>query len=180
MAQNLNVNTFRNGDAIPEAKTDAEWQNAYNNKQPAWCYYNNDPANGAKYGKLYNWYAVFDARGLAPTGWEVASKEDWTKLNTTFNGRGGQKMKSVTGWKESTSYNNGTNELSFSALPGGYRLPGTDAFKDIGNSAWWWTRTRTSILGTESGNGFKLDYNDSELRGISPDNEGLSVRCVKY
>jgi uncharacterized protein (TIGR02145 family) len=53
--KNLNVDKFRNGDPILEVKTDEEWLKAGENKQPAWCYYNNDPANGEKYGKLYNW-----------------------------------------------------------------------------------------------------------------------------
>lgn len=54
MAENLNVDKFRNGDPIPEAKSNEEWEAAGVNKQPAWCYYDNDSANGAKYGKLYN------------------------------------------------------------------------------------------------------------------------------
>jgi uncharacterized protein (TIGR02145 family) len=66
MAKNLNVSTFRNGDLIPEAKTLSDWHYAKLNKQPAWCYYDNDPGNGEIYGKLYNWYAVNDSRGLAP------------------------------------------------------------------------------------------------------------------
>ena len=71
--ENLNVDRFRNGDPIPQAKTAEEWQNAGNNQQPAWCYYNNDPKNGESYGKLYNWYAVNDRRGLAPQGWHIPS-----------------------------------------------------------------------------------------------------------
>jgi hypothetical protein len=71
MKENLNVSTFRNGEPIPEAKTAEEWKAAGAAKQPAWCYYDNDPKNGAKYGKLYNWYAVNDPRGLVPVGWHV-------------------------------------------------------------------------------------------------------------
>jgi uncharacterized protein (TIGR02145 family) len=71
--RNLDASTFRNGDTIPEAKTDEEWKAAGNDKKPAWCYYNNDPANGKKYGKLYNYYAVKDKRGLAPEGWHIPS-----------------------------------------------------------------------------------------------------------
>jgi uncharacterized protein (TIGR02145 family) len=54
MSENLNVDKFRNGDPIPQAKTDEAWKAAGKNKQPAWCYYNNDPSKGTKYGKLYN------------------------------------------------------------------------------------------------------------------------------
>ncbi len=98
--KNLDVATFRNGDLIPEAKTDEEWKAAGDNKQPAWCYYDNKAANGTKYGKLYNWYAVVDARGLAPAGWHVPTDEEWTVLSTFLGGDdvAGKKMKSSSGW----------------------------------------------------------------------------------
>ena len=63
--KNLDVSIFINGDTILQAKKNREWEIAGENKQAAWCYYDNDIANGAKYGKLYNWYAVNDPRGLA-------------------------------------------------------------------------------------------------------------------
>ena len=84
--KNLDVATFRNGDAIPQAKTDKEWQAAGDNKQPAWCYYDNDPKNGTKYGKLYNWYAVNDVRGLAPVGYHIPTDTEWTKLSDYLGG----------------------------------------------------------------------------------------------
>ena len=62
MSQNLNVDHFRNGDILPEVKTKEEWVKAGEENQPAWCYYENNPSNGEKYGKLYNWYAVSDLR----------------------------------------------------------------------------------------------------------------------
>lgn len=98
MTKNLNVSTFRNGDPIPEAKTDEEWKLAGENQQPAWCYYDNNPANGAKYGKLYNWYAVNDPRGLAPQGYHVPTDAEWTKLVNFLGLDAGKKMKSATGW----------------------------------------------------------------------------------
>ncbi len=98
--KNLDVATFRNGDLIPEAKTDEEWKAAGENKQPAWCYYDNKAANGTKYGKLYNWYAVVDYRGLAPAGWHVPTDEEWTVLSTYLVGDdAGKKMKSSSGWE---------------------------------------------------------------------------------
>ena len=99
MTKNLNVDKFRNGDPIPQAKTDEEWKTAGENKQPAWCYYDNDPANGAKYGKLYNWYAVNDARGLAPAGYHVPSDAEWTILENQLGSDAATKMKSTSGWK---------------------------------------------------------------------------------
>jgi len=120
MTKNLDVSTFRNGDPIPQAKTDEEWVKAGDNKQPAWCYYENDPANGAKYGKLYNWYAVSDSRGLAPVGYHVPSDAEWTLLTDYLGGeeKAGDKMKSKQGWAED---GNGTNSSGFSGLPGGNR-----------------------------------------------------------
>jgi len=98
--KNLDVATFRNGDPIPQAKTEEEWEAAGDNKQPAWCYYENNTANGTKYGKLYNWYAVNDARGLAPTGYHIPTDEEWTALSTFLGGEdvAGKKMKSSSGW----------------------------------------------------------------------------------
>jgi uncharacterized protein (TIGR02145 family) len=101
MAENLNVDKFRNGDPIPQAKTLEEWDSAREKKQPAWCYYNNEPANGMKYGKLYNWYAVNDERGLAPEGWHIPSDAEWTILTNFLGGEkvAGKKLKSTTGWE---------------------------------------------------------------------------------
>ena len=86
MTKNLNVDKFRNGDPILEAKTDEEWQKAGEKKQPAWCYYDNDPKNGEQYGKLYNWYAVNDPRGLAPEGYHVPTDAEWTQLSDYLGG----------------------------------------------------------------------------------------------
>ncbi len=102
MAENLNVSTFRNGDPIPQAKTDEEWKAAGENKQPAWCYYDNDTANGAKYGKLYNWFAVNDSRGLAPAGYHIPTDEEWTTLHYYLGNDIGNKTKSTSGWKTYT------------------------------------------------------------------------------
>jgi len=135
MTKNLDVTTFRNGDPIPQAKTDAEWQRAGKNQQPAWSYYNNDPANGAKYGKLYNWYAVNDLRGLAPKGWHVPSDDEWTILHDYLGSDAGAKMKSKTGWNEN---GNGTNSSGFSGLPGGGRNDG-GAVNGIGHVGYWWS-----------------------------------------
>jgi len=79
MAENLNVDRFRNGDLILHAQTDEEWLKACKNKQPAWCYDNNS-ADKSKYGKLYNLFAVTDERNLAPLGWHIALLDDWKNL----------------------------------------------------------------------------------------------------
>ncbi len=80
MAENLDVAHFRNGDPIPEAKTDKEWVKAGENKQSAWCYYYNGNVLGEPYGKIYNWYALTDPRGLAPEGWRIPDDADFKDL----------------------------------------------------------------------------------------------------
>ncbi|MBK7446999.1 MAG: fibrobacter succinogenes major paralogous domain-containing protein [Ignavibacteria bacterium] len=93
MSENLEVSVFRNGDLIPEAQKDSEWKNAGDSGKPAWCHYKNNPANGKKYGKLYNWYAVNDSRGLAPEGWHIPSDTEWTELINYLRENAGSKMK---------------------------------------------------------------------------------------
>jgi len=98
MVSNLNVSTFRNGLEIPEVKDEDAWSKAGYNKQPAWCYYDNDPKNGVKYGKLYNWYAVVDSNGLCPQGWHIPSDKEWETLVSYLGENPGTKMKAKSGW----------------------------------------------------------------------------------
>lgn len=78
--RNLNVSKFINGDAIFYAKNEDEWQKAIEQKIPAYCYFLNNPMHGHRFGKLYNYYAITDPRGIAPDGWAVPSYEDWNLL----------------------------------------------------------------------------------------------------
>jgi uncharacterized protein (TIGR02145 family) len=86
MAENLNVQTFRNGDTIYQAKSSKDWVLANENKKPAWCYYENDTLHYEKQGKLYNWYAIIDPRGIAPNGWRIPYREDWVNLSESLGG----------------------------------------------------------------------------------------------
>ena len=132
MDVNLNVDCFQNGDPIPEAKTDIEWEKAGNNRQPAWCYYNNDPKNGAKFGKLYNWYAVNDPRGLAPKGWHIPTAEEWRIITAFLDldfdsgyNLSGLKLKKLSEWSREYAINriqdSEDNTLGFNAVPSGFR-----------------------------------------------------------
>jgi uncharacterized protein (TIGR02145 family) len=87
--ENLNVSKYSDGTPIPQVTNASNWASL---STGAWCYYNNDPANGAIYGKLYNWYAVagiHDAasltnpdlrKKLAPTGWHIPTDTEWTTI----------------------------------------------------------------------------------------------------
>ena len=200
MQENLNTNKFRNGEPIPEAKSPEEWKLAEKNKQPAWCYYDNNEANGLKYGKLYNWYAVVDPRGIAPEGWHIPTDFEWTKLTEYLGGEleAGKKLKSRYGFKLK---DNGTNEFGFTGLPGGYVDEGL--FKFLGVSCSWWSSSSCES-GCTGGGGDEAWYRlifciecynigvqsidgkrDKKLYSdfIKSSNEGkelgLSVRCLK-
>jgi uncharacterized protein (TIGR02145 family) len=175
MTKNLDVDKFRNGDLIPQAKTDEEWVKAGESKRPAWCYYKNDPANGAKYGKLYNWYAANDPRGLAPEGWYIPSDAEWTLLTDYLGGANvaGKKMKSTSGWDKD---GNGTNESGFTGLSGGARNF-YGIFNDIGRYSYWWSSTEG---GTSNAWVRYLSYDgDSASRHYGSKSGGYSVRCLR-
>ena len=106
MKENLNVSVFKNGVAIPEVQDDDAWKKARDNHQPAWCYYNDDPKNGTKNGKLYNWYAAIDTNGLCPQGWHVPSNAEWDILVTYLGGKdvAGAKMKAKPVMKKVVEY----------------------------------------------------------------------------
>lgn len=175
MTKNLDVSAFRNGDPIPHAKTLNDWVIAGRNKQPAWCYYSDDPNNNETYGKLYNWYAVNDTRGLAPTGWHVPSDEEWTVLTDYLGGAkvAGTKMKSKSGWAND---GNGTDSIGFSGVPGGFRAEyGT--FLSIEGGACWWSST--DYLSAVSSFRFLSVDRGSLSRSFRDVKSGLSVRCLR-
>jgi len=171
---NLNVSTFRNGDSIPEARTNKEWEILCQSGKPAWCYYNNNPANGLKYGKLYNWFAVNDPRELAPEGWILPSDADWIILISFLGGpdAAGIKMKATVGWNEGS---NGTNQSGFSGLPGGYRIE-NGTFQNLGNIGTWWTVTESK---SSNAIDFYLALRSRLEKSNSPKQRGESVRCLR-
>jgi uncharacterized protein (TIGR02145 family) len=189
MDKNLDVSTFRNGDPIPEVKTIEEWVKAGENKQPAWCYYENDPVNGTKYGKLYNWHAVNDPRGLAPLGYHIPTSAEWTILIDFLGGKSiaGKKLKSTKSYdRYKGKKDNSTNEFGFSALPGGGRNE-IGTFYDIGVDSDWWSSTEDDVDFFEDPKQNHLSAMNfgviSTYDDVIPDQinkfRGLSVRCVK-
>jgi uncharacterized protein (TIGR02145 family) len=179
MAENLNLSHFQNGDRIPEAKTSEEWKKANENGKPAWCYYDNDPKNGKKYGKLYNWNAVNDLRGLAPVGWHIPSDAEWTQLTDYLGGASlaGTKMKNNNGWEKKSYGENGTNESGFAGLPGGNCF-GNGKFEDLDESGIWWSSTGKSLF-----QALCLIIYDSRESSAFIDTmnkeDGFSIRCVR-
>ena len=175
MSKNLDVDRFRNGVVIPEVKNAKQWIKALKNKKAVFCYYEYDSKNGKVYGKLYNWFAVNDPRGLAPAGFHVPSDAEWTVLTEFLGGEyvAGEKLKSTSGWANG---GNGDNSSGFNGLPGGYCV-WDGKFYDITVFGYFWSSS-------ENVTGFAwLRYLNSDLpvvlRNKFSKDDGLSVRCIK-
>jgi uncharacterized protein (TIGR02145 family) len=174
MVKNLDVELYRNGDTIPEVKLDTSWAKQ---TKGAWCYYNNDPTNGAIYGKLYNWYAVTDPRGLAPKGWHIPTEAEWNTLTSYLGGKdiAGGELKDVDQGLWEIPNIGATNGSGFSALPGGFR-DGTGKFTTIGTGGDWWSST---VDYSADAWGRYIYYNYTGIyRRYFNKALGFSVRCI--
>ena len=169
MTENLNVDHYRNGDSIPEVKSQSEWRNL---KTGAWCYYKNDTDNGKKYGKLYNWFAVNDPRGLAPKGWHIPTRNELLDLQSAINDNS-NKLKKI---DEGSGLGVGTNLSGFSALLSGYRGY-YGYFYYLGYDSYLWSSSEGLTPFASSmyiyGSGSYLFFYDFDKV------YGFSVRCIK-
>jgi len=174
MRQNLNVATYRDGTVIPQVSDATAWSNLTTG---AWCWYNNDAANGAIYGKLYNAYAVNNAKGLCPLGWRVPSDADWNTLASFLGGNSvaGGEMKSTSPlW---SSPNTGaTNSSGFTGLPGGIRHE-NGSFVELGFNGPWWSSTDVNGEGNHL---YVVASGTSSIFNVFlPFKYAISVRCIK-
>jgi uncharacterized protein (TIGR02145 family) len=179
MTENLKTTTFSNGEPILEAKTNKEWVSAAKSKTPAYRM-----SDGVF---LYNGYAMKDARGIAPTGFKVASTSDFKSLSkalgggTSVDGKAAKAMASYTWeieeWNESTGdlgmmKIKGANSAGFNATKGGFCYESGDV--NLGGCSYWWT---------SDGGSFDIGYCSQDLGGgFAPSMNlgyGFEVRCVK-
>ena len=176
MKQNLKTSHYRNGDPIPEITSMSLWSSLTSG---AWCWFNNDSVkNAAIYGKLYNWYAINDPRGLAPKGWHVPSEVELATLSLSLGGDlvAGRKLKE-SGTSHWTTPNAGaTNSSGFTGLPGGY-CSKEGIFDNIGRyGVWWSSAERSSNLAWYR----SLNYSLEDFSGDNDDKRyGFSVRCLR-
>jgi uncharacterized protein (TIGR02145 family) len=180
MQRNLTVTKYRNGDLIPTGLSDASWVSTISG---AYAIYYNDWANNILYGKLYNWHAVNDSRGICPTGWHVPSDEEWSAFinyldpiadGGTNDNMAGGKMKSDAGWNYSNSES--TNESGFTGLPGGSRM---GPYFGFGIGGQWWSITE-SEYNPLSGMAFEINDQSSRVYRFDANiQNGFSVRCVR-
>lgn len=174
LIENLNVTHYRNGDPIPNVTDRAAWHSLTTG---AYCNYDNNENISTTYGRLYNWYAVHDSRGICPQGWHVATMADDTILINYLGGGeiAGGKMRATSGWDNGL---NGTNSSGFSALPGGTRWQLPD-FNGLGAVADFWTSTEGYSNLTAYKMGMYPAYPEQvDIYGDYPKSAGFSVRCV--
>jgi uncharacterized protein (TIGR02145 family) len=165
-AQNFDLTVDRYGRNIPQAMTQHEWEKAFENKNPAWCYYLNQTTNGEKYGKLYNWYAILY---LAPEGWHVPNEEEWNTLDKYS----GSKSISAEKIKDPTFFDVKNSTNGFNARPGGNR----SSYGTFDQPVYWWSTTE------EEGNGAYAMKLFLKTNVITTENllkgDGCYVRFVK-
>jgi uncharacterized protein (TIGR02145 family) len=174
VVKNVTTSVYKNGDTIPQVTDNTQWDNLTTG---AWCWYNNDPANESIYGKLYNWYAVTDSRGISPNGYHVATSTEWSTISSylTSVGLNGGALKSLDVW---SSPNTGaTNSTGFGAIPGGFRNFNGGVFSNLNLAARFWT---TEDVNVNNGRSYALNYNSSTLSTFSVSKKyGYSVRFLK-
>lgn len=191
MTKNLDVVKYRNGDYIYHATNSNDWNNAGQNGIGAWCYYNHDSTNGEVYGKLYNWYAITDERGLTPEGWSIPTDDDWKELEMYLgmsayeanktNWRGTSEGSELAGsfdlWDDGDLRNHIDFDSSgFNGLPGG-QISDIGVFMSKGNSAFWWTTTEYDV--TRVYYRRLISIYTKVNRNITSKKNGLSIRCIK-
>ena len=173
MAENLRVTQYNNGDPIPRGLGNDGWHTA---PFGAYAVYPNNNIYGLNsdekvvnaYGKLYNWHAVKDIRGLCPAGYHVPDQWEWLQtidyLMDTYNWTDdpddtdgiGNKLRSCRQFLSPLggdcdtdehpfwmphNLHFGTDAVGFNALPSGFRSPDGE-FRGIRVSANWWTSSK--------------------------------------
>ncbi len=172
MAENLRAVRYNDGTQIPQVTDGDAWSNLTTG---GWCNYNNDPATGAVYGKIYNWFAVNTGK-LAPPGWHVPTAVEWGTLRDYLGGglAAGKPLKE-SGTEHWKAPNSGDNSSGFTALGGGGRLDFGPFYSLLENAFFW--------ASTASGGGnavyYALIYDSNRFVGDVDDRSaGYSVRCV--
>lgn len=175
MAENLRTSKYRNGDKIDYVTDPVYWASLSAGGN---AHYGNIEGYDQVYGRLYNWYAVGDSRGLCPTGWHIPTVDEWYDLASFLGGTSvaGGKMKQSGTDYWLTPNEGATNESGFSALPGGL-CESDGTFKNLGQNGAWWASTESDVTG---GWYASLLTNDARIfLSRYYKNAGFSVRCLK-
>lgn len=179
LLENLKTSKYNDGSTIPSGLSNADWtaQDGTAGKDGAFDNPNGDAGNKAVYGLLYNWYAINNAKGVAPAGYRVATAQDYADLITGLGGDtvAGGKMKEsgTTHW---TAPNQGDGSSGLNLLPAGYKAAnGTYALFGLFNILF-------SATQSDAGNANCVTLSNNALtttQGTNPKNLGLTVGCIK-
>ncbi|MBN1768979.1 MAG: hypothetical protein JW842_10760, partial [Prolixibacteraceae bacterium] len=160
-----------------------------NNIIEKYCY-SDDETNCNQYGGLYQWDELMQystkekTKGICPTGWHVASSDEWKVLegfvdtqygigdniwdNSEWRGYdAGKILKSASGWFLDS---NGTDAYGFSVFPSGYYSPQT-GFSDKDVGAFIWNSNANARFFAFNNDQISLKWSNKK--------EGYAVRCIK-
>jgi len=154
MAENLVVKHYQNGDLIPNITNNKEWIYPYTTG--AWCYYD----NYGIYSVIYNWRAVYDYRGIAPTGWHIPTDDEWMMLER---------------YLMSSGYD--INNCGFNPILSGSRSSSDGTFSSLNSYSAWWSSSEF-----DNANAWARCINKGQQSfwRIKPSKlSGFSIRCVK-
>jgi len=191
-AENLRSESYTTGDEITSNLSQNDWTGTIDG---ASCVYGegespcenfspsiegcNPEESLGFYGRLYNWFAVTDERGLCPTGWHVPNDNQWQVLSAQLGGSvtAGFNMKSTSGWRDG---GNGDNSSGFKGYPGGDRYADDGEFYSSGSTGFWWSSTFLNNPQEPGASFYYLEFGNDELKTTGyPPNNGMSVRCIK-
>ena len=174
-SENLRTTKFANGIDIPEVTNLQDW---IDTDSPARCYFNNDPANEANWGMLYNGYAsnYLASTEICPTGWHLPTSGEFNVLNDYLVSQGENTLniRSITGWQVGNAGGNGTDSYGFNAYPSGVRGLNPDSpndgFGGDGDGAYF--HTPSSTIRAITNDFFQISGN------IYEQGNGASIRCI--
>lgn len=175
MAENLRTSRYNNGDTIATTYP-ANKNIMFDPIQKYQWAYKGDSSYDTIYGRLYTWYAITDSRQVCPTGYHIPNKSEWDQLTTFLGGpyEAGSKIKETDTIHWLAPNSDATNEVGFTALPGGSR----GYLGDFGGLrkgvAFWCSDTVDSQQAW-------VKFISQEFFVFNPDHksDGLSVRCLK-
>lgn len=182
LLQNLKTTKYNDDSAIPTGLNNTAWaaENGTAEHDGAFAQVNNDSANKADYGLLYNWFAVNNSKGIAPAGFRVATDADYDTLIEYLDGasNAGKHMKETgtTHWNSLNPLSISDNSSGFTAVGAGYRATdGTySLFKDY---ALLWS---ASVVDADNAYDAQIDRTVISVQQVSqPKTLGMSVRCIE-
>ncbi len=216
MAKNLRTTRYNDGSKIQTGLSNNEWASTQEGAYAVYPHYGGETENHIDginsnkemieaYGKLYNWYAIDDDRGICPEGFKMPGDEDWRQLENYIkdeydlhNVQGKDDFQGVGNALKSCRQINsplendchtfehplwfpddkhyGIDKFGFSALPGGNR-GFSGKYYSLGSKAIWWSSTSNPNEADWRG----IDYDDSSLYSsfFYPKQGGFSVRCFR-